>query len=76
MPKTKLGNWAGALLAVLLVLFIALILGMNVARLKPGTPLAIALGICAAIAALFAEFGVRRVIRLAFRAFHRPFSLS
>ena len=43
MPKTKLGKWAGALLAVSVVFLVALILGMKLAGLKPGTPLIITL---------------------------------
>jgi len=52
MPKTKLGKWAGGLLAVFLVFFIALILGRNVARWQPGTPLIVIVGICAMVAGI------------------------
>jgi len=52
MPKTKLGKWAGGLLAVLLVFFIALILGRNLAGFQPGTPLIVIVGICAMIAGI------------------------
>jgi hypothetical protein len=46
MPKTRLGRWAGGLLAVFLIFFIVLILGRNLAGLAPGTPLIIVLGNC------------------------------
>jgi hypothetical protein len=46
MPKTRLGRWAGGLLAVFLVFLVALILGMKLAGLIPGTPLIVGLGIC------------------------------
>ena len=52
MPKTKLGKWAGGLLAVFLVFFIALILGRNLAGFQPGTPLIVIVGICAMIAGI------------------------
>jgi hypothetical protein len=52
MPKTKLGKWAGGLLTVFLVFFIALILGRNVARWQPGTPLIVIVGICAMVAGI------------------------
>ena len=54
MPKTKLGIWAGGLLAVFVVLLIALILGMKLAGLTPGTPLIITLGTCMTISAIAA----------------------
>ena len=52
MPKTKLGKWAGGLLVALLVFFIVLILGRNIARWMPGTPLIIIVGICTMIAGI------------------------
>ncbi len=52
MPKTKLGKWAGGLLAVFVVLLVALILGMKLAGLTPGTPLIITLGTCMTISAI------------------------
>jgi hypothetical protein len=52
MPKTKLGKWAGGLLAVFLVFFMALILGRNLAGFQPGTPLIVMVRICAMIAGI------------------------
>lgn len=52
IPKTRLGKWAGGLLAVFLVLLIALILGRNVAGFQPGTPLIGIVGLCAMIAGI------------------------
>ena len=52
MPKTKLGKWAGGLLAVFLLFLIALILGRNLAGFQPGTPLIVIVGICAMIAGI------------------------
>jgi hypothetical protein len=46
MPKTRLGRWAGGSLAAFLVLLAALILGMKLGGLTPGTPLIIVLGTC------------------------------
>jgi len=54
MPKTILGKWAGGLSAVLLVFFIALILGRNLFGIQPGTPLIVIVGICAMIAGIAA----------------------
>ena len=54
MPKTQLGKWAGGLLAAFLVLFIALILGMKLLRIAPGTPLIIIVGTCAMMAGIAA----------------------
>lgn len=54
MPKTKLGIWAGGLSFVFIVLFVALIYGMNVARWQPGTPLSVTVGTSAAIAGVAA----------------------
>jgi hypothetical protein len=54
MPKTKLGKWAGGLSAVFLVFFIALILGRNLARILPGTPLIVIVGICAMVTGIAA----------------------
>jgi len=52
VPKTKLGKWAGVLLAAFLVFLIALILGRR--GLHPGAPLAIIVGICMMIAGIAA----------------------
>ena len=54
MPKTILGKWAGGLLAVFLVFFIAFILGRNLFGIQPGTPLIVIVGICAMIAGIAA----------------------
>ncbi|MCX5911848.1 MAG: hypothetical protein NTV04_07945 [Deltaproteobacteria bacterium] len=54
MPKTKLGKWAGALLAVFLVLFAALFLGINLLGIQRGTLLIRTVGICAMIAGIAA----------------------
>lgn len=54
MPKTKLGKWAGGLLAIFLPFFIALILGRNLAGLQPGTSLIVIVGICAMVAGIAA----------------------
>ena len=54
MPKTKLGKWAGGLLAVFLVFFIAFILGRNLLGIQPGTLLIVIVGICAMIAGIAA----------------------
>lgn len=54
IPKTKMGMWAGGLLFVFLVLFAALIYGMNVAGWAPGTPLSVTVGTCAMIAGIAA----------------------
>ena len=52
MPKTRLGRWAGGLLAVFLVFLVALILGMRLAGMAPGTPLIIVLGTCMMLAGI------------------------
>jgi hypothetical protein len=52
ITKTKLGKWAGGLLAVFLVFLIAVILGINVANLEPGTPLILTAGICMMISGI------------------------
>ena len=52
MPKTKLGKWAGTLLAAFLVLLIALILGRR--GLHPGALLAIMVGMGMMIAGIAA----------------------
>jgi hypothetical protein len=54
MPKTKLGKWAGGLLAVFLVFFIALILGRNLVRIAPATPPIVIVGLCAMMAGIAA----------------------
>jgi hypothetical protein len=54
MPKTKLGKWAGGLLAGFLVFLIALILGRNLVGILPGTPLIVIVGICAMITGIAA----------------------
>lgn len=52
MPKTKLGIWAGGLSVVFVVLFAAIIYGMNVAGWRPGTLIAVAVGTGAMIAGI------------------------
>ena len=70
MPKTKLGRWAGVLMAVFLVFFIALILGRNLLRILPGTPLILIVGICAMIAGIAAFVcGVVSLIKFKDRSF-------
>jgi hypothetical protein len=54
MPKTKLGKWAGGLLAGFLVFLIALILGRNLIGILPGTPLIVIVGICAMVTGIAA----------------------
>jgi len=54
MPKTKLGRWAGGLLAVFVVLFIGLILARNLAGLPPGTPPLVLIGTGAMISGIAA----------------------
>lgn len=66
MPKTKLGRWAGGLLAVFLLLLIALILGRNLAGLVPGTPLIVILGICTMISGI-AAFVIGAVSQVKFK---------
>ena len=70
MPKSKLGKWAGGLLGVFVVLLVALILGLKLAGLMPGTPLIIALGTCMTIAGIAAFVtGVVALIRFKDRSF-------
>ena len=70
MPKTKLGKWAGGLLAVFVVLLVALILGMKLVGLMPGTPLIITLGTCMMISGIAAFVtGVVALIRFKDRSF-------
>jgi hypothetical protein len=70
MPKTKLGKWAGGLLAVFVVFLVALILGMNLAGLTPGTLLTRTLGICITISGIAAFVtGVVALIRFKDRSF-------
>jgi hypothetical protein len=52
MPKTRLGRWAGGLLAVFFMFLVLLILGMKLAGLAPGTPLIIVLGTCMMLAGM------------------------
>ena len=54
MPKTKLGKWAGGLLAGFLVFLIAFILGRNLVGILLGTPLIVIVGICAMITGIAA----------------------
>src|SRR4030043_209412 len=70
MPKTKLGKWAGGLLVVFVLFLVALILGMKLAGLMPGTPLIITLGTCMMISGI-ASFvtGVVALIRFKDRSF-------
>ena len=51
MPKSMLGKWAGGLLVVFLVLFVALVVGVNGGTLPRGTTIAIAFGISTTLAA-------------------------
>ncbi|MCX6564841.1 MAG: hypothetical protein NTW38_00185 [Candidatus Aminicenantes bacterium] len=70
MPKTKLRKWAGGLLAVSVVFLVALILGMRLAGLMPGTPLIITLGTGWMISAIAAFVtGVVALIRFKDRSF-------
>jgi hypothetical protein len=70
MPKTKLGKWAGGLLAVFIVFLVALIIGMKLAGLMPGTPLIITLGTCMTISGIAAFVtGVVALIRFKDRSF-------
>jgi len=70
MPKTKLGKWAGGLLTVFVLLLVALIFGMKLAGLMPGTPLIITLGTCMMISGI-ASFvtGAVAVMRFKDRSF-------
>jgi hypothetical protein len=54
MPKTRLGRWAGGLLAVFFMFLVLLILCMKLAGLAPGTPLIIVLGTCMMFAGMAA----------------------
>lgn len=70
IPKTKLGKWAGGLSAVFLVFLIALILGRNVMRIQPGTPLIVIVGICMMIAGTAAFVtGMMSLFKLKDRSF-------
>jgi hypothetical protein len=70
MPKTKLGKWAGGFLALFVVLLVALILGMRLAGLMPGTRLIIILGIGMMISAIAAFVtGVVALFRFKDRSF-------
>ncbi len=66
MPKTRLGKWAGGLLAVFLVLLAALLLGVKLAGLTPGTPQAIVLGTSMMLAGM-ATFVTAAISLLKFR---------
>lgn len=70
MPKTKLGILAGGLSVVFVVLFIAIIYGMNVAGWQPGSPLSLTVGTCMMIAGI-ATFvtGVVSLIKFKDRSF-------
>jgi len=70
MPKTKLGKWASGLLAVFVLFLVALVLGMKLAGLTPGTPLIITLGTCMMISGI-ASFvtGVVALIKFKDRSF-------
>jgi len=54
MPKTKLGKWAGILMAVSVVLLIAVLIGTNLLGLRAGDPLFIMLGTCMMISGIAA----------------------
>ena len=66
MPKTRLGRWAGGLLIVFLVFLVALILGMKLGGLTPGTPLIIVLGTCMMFAGI-ATFVTAVISQLKFK---------
>jgi hypothetical protein len=70
MPKTSLGIWAGGLSAVFVVLIVALILSMELAGLRPGTPLVLTLGTCMMLSGIAAFVtGVVALIRFKDRSF-------
>ena len=54
MPKTKLGKWAGILMAVFVVLLIAVLNRRNLLGLRVGDPLLIMLGTCMMISGIAA----------------------
>jgi uncharacterized membrane protein len=54
MPKTKLGKWAGILMAVFVVILIAVLNGRNLLGLRAGDPLFIMLGTCMMISGIAA----------------------
>ncbi len=54
MPKTKLGKWAGILMAVSVVLLIAVLNGRSLLGLRVGDPLLIMLGTCMMISGIAA----------------------
>lgn len=54
MPKTKLGKWAGILMAVFVVLLIAALNGRSLLGLRAGDPLFIMLGTCMMISGIAA----------------------
>jgi len=70
MPKTKLGKWAGSLIGAFVGFLVALILGLKLAGLKPGTPVIIALGTCMTLFGIAAFVaGLVALIRLKDRTF-------
>ena len=70
MPKTKLGKWAGGLLAVFLVFIITVTLLLNLAGSQPGSPELIILGIFAGVAGIAAFFtGIVSLIKFKDRSF-------
>lgn len=70
MPKTKLGTWAGVLLAAFIGLLIALVLAMRLAGLAPGTPFVLCLGTSMMISGIAAFVsGAIALIRLKDRSF-------
>jgi hypothetical protein len=54
MPKTKLGKWAGILMAVFVLLLIVVLNGRNLLGLRAGDPLFIMLGTCMMISGIAA----------------------
>jgi hypothetical protein len=70
MPKTKLGKWAGGLIAAFVGFLVALVLAMRLAGLAPGTPVVIALGTCMALSGIAAFVaGLVALIKLKDRTF-------
>ena len=70
MPKTKLGIWAGGLLAAFLVFLISLILLLQLAGYKAGSPQLIIVGICASVSGIAAFItGIVSLIKFKDRSF-------
>ncbi len=70
MPITKLGKWAGGLIAAFVGFLFALIMGLKIAGLKTGTPVTIALGTCMTLSGIAAFVaGLVALIRFKDRTF-------